>query len=184
MIMQSTMQSIPAGFVSNLIFIAIMGCGSASIGVVSNAWAASASAIPPLPSKITDIAEPLSGTLFFSREQRERIDRARLRGEVIVDDDVVIAVSNQPAVINGFVKRSDGKNIVWVDGEMQRNVSQELTDELMPMSVGSSNQWLYVSAKPSPVFTQAKIISKSPVNKQRRSNKTKSLKPRLLSSAK
>ena len=159
-----------------------MGYGSFGIG--SNAWAAPDPAMPPPPRKITDVSEPLSGTLFFSREQRERIDRARQRGEVVVEEDVVIAVRNQPSVINGFVKRSDGKNIVWVDGEMQRNVSQELSDEMVPMSVGGSNQWLHVSSKPATVFNRANIISKSPIKKQRRINKTKSFKPRLLGNSK
>ena len=196
MIMQPIMQSIRPGLTSNLFFIAVIGCVSVGIGIGigSNAWAASTvdpapsfapdPAMPPPPRKITDIAEPLSGTLFFSREQRERIDRARQRGEVVVEENVVIAVRNQPSIINGFVKRSDGKNVVWVDGEIQGNISKELSDEIVPMSVGGSSQWLHVSSKPAPVFNRAKIISKSPIKKQRRLNKTKSFKPRLLGNSK
>ena len=196
--MQSTMQFairlIRAGLTSNLFFIAIIGCVSVSVGISSDVWAAATQdpapssapdpAMPPPPRKITDIAEPLSGTLFFSREQRERIDRARQRGEVVVEENVVIAVRNQPSIINGFVKRSDGKNVVWVDGEIQGNISKELSDEIVPMSVGGSSQWLHVSSKPAPVFNRAKIISKSPIKKQRRLNKTKSFKPRLLGNSK
>jgi|GEM_PF-3126083 len=196
--MQSTMQFairlIRAGLTSNLFIIAIIGCVSVSVGISSDVWAAATQdpapssapdpAMPPPPRKITDIAEPLSGTLFFSQEQRERIDRARQRGEVVVEEDVVIAVRNQPSIINGFVKRSDGKNIVWVDGEMQRNVSKELLDEIVPMSVGGSSQWLHVSSKPAPVFNRAIVIFKSPIKKQRRINKTRSFKPRLLGNSK
>ncbi len=192
--MQPAMQSIRAGLTSNLFFIAIIGCVSVSVGIGSGAWAASTPdpapsfapdpAMPPPPRKITDIAEPLSGTLFFSREQRERIDRARQRGEVVVEDDVVLAVRNQPSIINGFVKRSDGRNVVWVDGEIQRDISKELSDEIVPMSVGSSHQWLHVSEKPAPVFNRANIISKSPAKKPRRSTKIKSPKPRLLGNRK
>ena len=188
--MQFTMQSIRAGLTSNLFSIAIIGCVSVSVGIGSDAWAAATQdpapsfapdpALPAPPRKITDIAEPLSGTLFFNREQRERMDRARQRGEVVVEEDVVIAVRNQPSIINGFVKRSDGKNVVWVDGEIQRNISKELSDEIVPMSVGGSNQWLHVSSKPAPVFNRAIVLFKSPIKKQRRINKTKSFKPRLL----
>ncbi len=194
MIMQLTMQSIRAGLISNLFFFAVIGCMSVGIGISSNAWAASTldpapnfapdPAMPPPPRKITNIAEPLSGTLFFSREQRERMDRARQRGEVVVEEDVVMAVRNQPSIINGFVKRSDGKNVVWVDGGIQRDISKELSDEIVPMSVGGSNQWLHVSSKPAPVSNRAIVISKSPIKKQRRLNKTKSFKPRLLGNSK
>ena len=192
--MQFAIQLIRAGLTSNLFFIGVIGCVSVSVGISSDAWAASTldpaprfapdPAMPPPPRKITDIAEPLSGTLFFNREQRERMDRARQRGEVVVEDDVVIAVRNQPSIINGFVKRSDGKNVVWVDGEIQRDISKELLDEIVPMSVGSSSQWLHVSSKPSPVFNRAIVISKSPIKKQRRINKTRSFKPRLLGNSK
>lgn len=192
--MQLTMQSIRAGLISNLFFFAVIGCMSVGIGISSNAWAASTldpapnfapdPAMPPPPRKITNIAEPLSGTLFFSREQRERMDRARQRGEVVVEEDVVMAVRNQPSIINGFVKRSDGKNVVWVDGGIQRDISKELSDEIVPMSVGGSNQWLHVSSKPAPVSNRAIVISKSPIKKQRRLNKTKSFKPRLLGNSK
>lgn len=54
------------------------------------------------------------GTLFHSVEERARLDRAR-RGEPDVK------VSSEPAraytpEVTGFVKRSDGRNTVWIDG--------------------------------------------------------------------
>jgi hypothetical protein len=51
------------------------------------------------------------GTLFSTPEERERLDRMR-RGETA---DVAFAPA-RPREITGYVKRSDGRNTVWVDG--------------------------------------------------------------------
>ncbi len=52
------------------------------------------------------------GTLFFSPQEREQMDRLR-RGETVTAD-----VSVEPAAhaVTGFVKRSDGHDTVWIDG--------------------------------------------------------------------
>lgn len=53
------------------------------------------------------------GTLFTTPEERDRLDRLR-RGEPPV------AAANQDPTrapqVTGFVKRSDGRNTVWIDG--------------------------------------------------------------------
>lgn len=59
------------------------------------------------------------GTLFNTREERARLDRLRRGEPEIVGAPVRSAV---PAV-TGFVKRSDGRHTLWIDGA--------------PMSVGS-----------------------------------------------
>jgi hypothetical protein len=51
------------------------------------------------------------GTLFNTPEERERLDRLR-RGET-VDRALAPARARE---ITGYVKRSDGRNTVWVDG--------------------------------------------------------------------
>ena len=51
------------------------------------------------------------GTLFFSAEERDRLDRLR-RGE----PEVGRYARTGPPVITGYVKRSDGRNTVWIDG--------------------------------------------------------------------
>ena len=51
------------------------------------------------------------GTLFHTPQERERLDRLR-RGE----PEVVVA-RRPPALITGIVKRSDGRNTVWIDGK-------------------------------------------------------------------
>ena len=50
-------------------------------------------------------------TLFHTPEERQRLDRLR-RGEPTVHQ---AARSGTPAV-TGYVKRSDGRNTVWIDG--------------------------------------------------------------------
>lgn len=51
------------------------------------------------------------GTLFHSPEERARLERLR-RGEA----PARLAVPRAGAELTGFVKRSDGRNTVWIDG--------------------------------------------------------------------
>ena len=53
------------------------------------------------------------GTLFTTPEERARLDRLR-RGE----PEAVMASEGVPRepVVTGYVKRSDGRNTVWIDG--------------------------------------------------------------------
>jgi hypothetical protein len=53
------------------------------------------------------------GTLFSSAEERDRLDRIR-RGEP-ANPSAGHEASRTPTV-TGFVKRSDGRNTVWIDG--------------------------------------------------------------------
>ncbi len=86
------------------------------------------------PRAIPDSVEPLPGTLFFSREQRERLDRARKRGEVI--EDGIEAPPETPPVINGFLRRADGKTIVWVDGKAYPEGPEKLAQKVQAADVG------------------------------------------------
>ena len=49
-------------------------------------------------------------TLFFTREERASLDRLR-RGE---PDSPVARLARHS--VTGFVRRSDGRNTVWIDG--------------------------------------------------------------------
>jgi hypothetical protein len=93
---------------------------------------------PAPPADISNLSQSLSGTLFFSREQRERMDRARQRGEHLEVDGLVLA-PERPPVINGFVKRSDGKTTMWVDGERLNDTKARLTDRVQPVDVGGGD---------------------------------------------
>jgi hypothetical protein len=52
------------------------------------------------------------GTLFNTAEERARLDKLR-RGE----PQVVAQAGAGAASVTGFVKRSDGRSTVWIDGE-------------------------------------------------------------------
>jgi len=70
---------------------------------------------PGLPQAIPSEIQPLTGTLFFSREQRDRLDRARKRGEVVEEGEAI--ARETPPTMTGFLRSSDGKTVVWVDGK-------------------------------------------------------------------
>jgi len=58
------------------------------------------------------------GTLFHTAEERARLDRLR-RGEPATptpSSGPVVPVAPAPPEVTGFVRRSDGRNTVWIDG--------------------------------------------------------------------
>jgi hypothetical protein len=71
--------------------------------------AAGACALAP---GLASCAPPELGTLFHTPEERERLDRLR-RGEPPVEKTSGVSGSNE---VTGFVKRSDGRSTVWIDG--------------------------------------------------------------------
>ncbi len=78
---------------------------------------------------------PLPGTLFTTREQRDKLDRTRRLGG-IVEDETIAPIEPRASVINGFVKRSDGRDTVWVDNVMRRDPRAEAVGQLEPNMVG------------------------------------------------
>lgn len=64
---------------------------------------------------IANAAPPVElGTLFHTPEERARLDRLR-RGELPEPAEGTAREQRTPAV-TGYVRRSDGRNTVWVDG--------------------------------------------------------------------
>src|SRR5436305_14790112 len=57
-------------------------------------------------------AEPILGTLFHTPEERARLDRMR-KGE---PEQAAAPAPGGHSAVTGFVKRSDGRNTVWIDG--------------------------------------------------------------------
>jgi hypothetical protein len=61
------------------------------------------------------------GTLFFSPEERARMDQQR-RGELepppkaSTGEGPRAATPARPPVLTGYVQRSDGRDTVWIDG--------------------------------------------------------------------
>ncbi len=81
--------------------------------------------------------QPLSGTLFFGPQQREKMDRARKAGVAAATANVD-EVPEIASVLNGFVKRSDGQVAIWVDGEPRYQVQGLTAQGLQPVDVGGS----------------------------------------------
>lgn len=128
---------------------------------------------PQQPSPaVPDTAKRLDGRLFFSAQQRQRMDVARKRGVVSGDDGQL--VETPPSVLNGFVKRSDGNTAVWVDGVSRWNAKGGRADSLSPSDVGGPAAYLKASSgesvMPSPKHT---VRSKKGV-KSRAKKRTKS----------
>ena len=84
-----------------------------------------------------EISQRLSGRLFYTREQRERMDRARARGDAIPG---TTDVAPTPSTLNGFVKRSDGQTMIWVDGQPRYNSTSRELAKLSPQDVGGSSE--------------------------------------------
>lgn len=59
-------------------------------------------------------ADVALGRLFFTPEERARLDRQR-RGET--HEAAAPGATPSAGEVTGFVKRSDGRNTVWIDGQ-------------------------------------------------------------------
>ena len=98
-----------------------------------------------LPPTSPDATTRLDGRLFFSPQQRQRIDEARKRGVAPGADTQMEdgqPVESQPPVLNGFVKRSDGNTAVWVDGVSRWNANSSSANNLSPSDVGGPANYL------------------------------------------
>ena len=149
---------------------------------------ASSAPLPPtmqksdiaVPDTKSDTAKGLEGRLFFSAEQRQRMDNARKRGLVSNDDGQLI----EPPVsmLNGFVKRSDGNTAVWVDGVPRWNAKSGSTAGLMPTDVGGPAGYLKSTnvETPAPSVKPAARAKKVTKPRVKKSSAKKITKPRLL----
>ncbi len=73
------------------------------------------------------------GTLFHTPEERARLDRLR-RGE---PESPALATARSGAPqITGFVKRSDGRHTVWIDGAPVQVTRPGAGELLQPNAVG------------------------------------------------
>jgi len=73
----------------------------------------------------TPVAAVELGRLFFSPEDRDRLERLR-RGEPVTSATVPAPAAN-PA-ITGFVKRSDGRHTIWIDGRPMETSDRRAED--------------------------------------------------------
>lgn len=86
------------------------------------------------------------GTLFHTPQERARLDRLR-RGE----PEVVNTAHSGPSMITGYVKRSDGRATVWIDGRPLAVTAPEAAARLDAKSVRAyserSNESLKIERK-------------------------------------
>ena len=125
---------------------------------------------PASPAAPLETNKGIDGRLFFSAQERQRLDAARRRGLVVGDDGQ--PVQAPPSVLNGFVKRSDGSTALWVDGNVRWNAQGKNVASLVPSDVGGPAEYVkaiggdtVVSAKKpvargkKPVKPRAKAIN-------------------------
>jgi hypothetical protein len=74
--------------------------------------AAPAAATGYTPPPVSTTYRPLTGKLFFTDAERDRLDKARKDGVQIVDGEVVARAPR----VEGFVQSSGGRTTYWVDG--------------------------------------------------------------------
>ena len=108
-----------------------------ALAVSGNAKAADAPATAPSAiNEMEQLAKPLAGTLFFDPIQRARMDRARKTGSKV---NVDVPAGVEPSVINGFVKRGDGRSVVWIDSVARYDVQPGRIELLQPQDVGGES---------------------------------------------
>jgi hypothetical protein len=129
----------------------------------------------PTSETASDVAKRLEGRLFFSADERQRMDRARKRGLVVGEDGQ--SVEPPTSVLNGFVKRSDGNISVWVDGVPKWNANSKSADDLVPSDVGGPAAYLKASVGETGAASPKHKVRAKKAVKPRVKKKTK---PRLL----
>lgn len=78
-------------------------------------------------------AEIAFGTLFHTPEERARLDRMR-RGE---PEQPAAPAPGGQSVVTGFVKRSDGRHTVWIDGSPVTLRGPQAANVLDPRAVSA-----------------------------------------------
>ena len=132
--------------------------------------------LPKTPAAASpDRASPLEGRLFFTPQERQRIDDARKRGLVPGDDGQM--TEPLPSVLNGFVKRSDGHTAVWVDGVPRWDARTAKARSLAPADVGGPAEYLkYASAEPTVLSLKEALHTKKPAKPRAKGTRMKKSK--------
>ena len=127
------------------------------------------------PTVTPEMTKRLDGRLFYSAQERQRLDNARKRGPIV--GDTGSPMEAPPSVLNGFVKRSDGSAAVWVDGNVRWNAQGKNAASLVPSDVGGPAAYVKASG------TQLMTLPPMPTGRAKKVVKprvAKIQKPRLL----
>lgn len=93
----------------------------------------------------------LPGPLFQTQEERAQLDRARAGLPAVAPAP---PKRTTPPVINGFVKRSDGRATVWIDGVVAKTDNAVAVEQLEPMMVGGSSRLITQANRAAPATPQ------------------------------
>ena len=168
----------PLRYVRVWAFILVSATVPAAFGQIPPPQATVSASVPasvstkadaPTPTRINTEADrqaglPLPGKLFTTREQRDKLDRARRRGGM-VEEETIAPSEARRSVINGFVKRSDGRDTVWVDDAMRRDPRAEMVQQLEPNMVGGQTRGI-VSVATRAAPRRASVVSSVVQNRQ------------------
>lgn len=80
-------------------------------------------ALAPFPG----YADEALGRLFYTPEQRARMDVARQQERSIRIDEEESAPQPANILLNGVITRSDGKSTLWINNRIQNEASQSAT---------------------------------------------------------
>ena len=118
-----------------------LALGGAAPGVPAQAPAPAPASAPTPASAEVDL-----GTLFTSPQERARLDRLR-RGEPV---QTATAGPTGQRAVTGYVKRSDGRSTVWIDGVPLQVATPKAAPMLDPGAVrsGSDDRGIRFEAKP------------------------------------
>lgn len=71
--------------------------------------------------------------LFTTADERRQLDQARQQGKVSnefspgVDAPILLKAARREVRLSGFVRRADGKNMVWIDGKSELSAGKDDT---------------------------------------------------------
>ncbi len=91
----------------------------------------------PLQAVAQDYSEQSLRTLFTSQQQRQDIEAGR-RGSNLLEEQALVGPSS--VQINGVVKRSNGKSVVWVNGKNTLDSSMVDGVKVYSNSISSQNK--------------------------------------------
>lgn len=80
-------------------------------------------ALAPAPG----YADEALGRLFYTPEQRARMDVARQHERSVRIDEEESAPQSANILLNGVITRSDGKSTLWINNRIQNEASQSAT---------------------------------------------------------
>jgi len=106
------------------------------------------------PPPVSTTYRPLNGKLFFTDAERDRLDKARKDGVLVVDGEIV---ARSPQV-DGFVKSSSGRTTYWVDGGQRIDATPNNNIAARPSMTGTES---VVKIRESGVGQTAPDMSKS-----------------------